>query len=60
MQHANNYSPSPDVQQPFHLISSNEQDNEAMKKAEENRQLVTLSDWDHLTSEQYQKAMEDS
>ncbi|CAI7652147.1 unnamed protein product [Penicillium glandicola] len=53
-------NPGPDVPQPFHLISNNTQDIEAMQKAEKNPQLVILSDWDHLTSSEYQKAMEDS
>lgn len=60
MQHTNNYSPGPDVQQSFRLISSNEHDIEAIKEAEKNPQLVTVSDLGHLTSGQYQKAMEDS
>jgi hypothetical protein len=57
---ANTYSPGPDVPQPFHLISDNAQDIEAMRNAEKNPHLVILSDWDHLTSSEYQKAMEDS
>jgi hypothetical protein len=60
MKHTNNYSPGPDVQQPFRLILSNEHDIEAIKEAEKNPQLVKVSDCRHLTSEQYQKAMEDS
>lgn len=31
-----------------------------MEQAEKDPQLVILSDWDHLTSEQYQKVQEDS
>jgi hypothetical protein len=57
---ADPHSPGPDVPQPFHLISNNTQDIEAMQRAEKNPQLVILSDWDHLTSSEYQKAMEDS
>jgi hypothetical protein len=59
MQHTNNYSLGPDVQQQFRLISSNEhdieavKDMEAIKEAEKNYQLVTVSDWGHLTSGQY-------
>ncbi|CAI7652644.1 unnamed protein product [Penicillium bialowiezense] len=53
-------NPGPDVPQPFHLISDNAQDIEAMQRAEKNPQLVILSDWDHLTSSEYQKAIEDS
>lgn len=31
-----------------------------MQNAEKNPQLVMLSDWDHLTSNEYHKVMEDS
>ncbi|KAJ6070802.1 Multicopper oxidase type 2, partial [Penicillium canescens] len=55
-----NTASGPDVQQSFRLSSSNEHDIEAIKEAEKNPQLVTVSDWGHLTSGQYQKAMEDS
>jgi hypothetical protein len=60
IKHTNNYSPGPDVQQPFRLILSNEHDIEAIKEAEKNPQLVKVFDWGHLTSGQSQKAMEDS
>ncbi|KAJ5795216.1 Multicopper oxidase type 2 [Penicillium paradoxum] len=53
-------NPGPEVPQPFHLISDNTQDIAAMKNAEKNPQLVILSDWDHLTSDEYQKVMEES
>ncbi|KAJ6034386.1 hypothetical protein N7499_001592 [Penicillium canescens] len=56
----NTACPGPDVQQPFRLISSNENDIEAIKEAEKNPQLVTVSDWGHLISGQYRKAMEDN
>ncbi|KAJ5831983.1 Multicopper oxidase type 2 [Penicillium riverlandense] len=52
--------PAPDVPQPFSLISSNPQDIQAMQRAEQNPRLVMLSDWDHLTSEQYQQVQVDS
>lgn len=57
---SNQYSPAPDVPQPFSLISSNAQDIQAMQRAEQNPQLVMLSDWDRLTSEQYQQVQVDS
>ena len=53
-------SPGPEVQQPFHLISSDPADIAGMQKAEKNPHLVMLSDWDHLTAAQYQKVQEDS
>lgn len=31
-----------------------------MQKAEKNPRLVIVSDWDHLTADEYQKAQEDS
>lgn len=31
-----------------------------MKQAEKNPQLIMLSDWDHLTATEYQKAQEDT
>lgn len=31
-----------------------------MQKAEKKPHLVTLSDWDHLTSAEYQKVQEDT
>lgn len=48
-------SPAPETPQPFHLISNNTADIEAMKQAEKDPQLVMLSDWDHLTFEEYQQ-----
>lgn len=53
-------SPGPETLDPFHLISTNPTDIAAMKKAEKNPQLVMLSDWDHLTAAEYQKAQRDS
>ena len=31
-----------------------------MKQAEQNPQLIMLSDWDHLSAAEYQKAQEDT
>ncbi|KAJ5759775.1 Multicopper oxidase type 2 [Penicillium odoratum] len=53
-------NPAPETPNPFHLISSDPADIEAMHRAEKNPQLIMLSDWDHLTFEQYQKVQEDS
>lgn len=53
-------SPAPEIPQPFHLISDDEKDIEAMQKAESDPKLVILSDWSHYTSEEYQKIMEES
>ncbi|KAJ6155450.1 Multicopper oxidase type 2 [Penicillium chermesinum] len=53
-------NPAPETPLPFSLISNDAADIAAMEQAEKNPQLVMLSDWDHLTSEQYQKAQEDS
>ncbi|KAJ5913138.1 Multicopper oxidase type 2 [Penicillium tannophilum] len=52
--------PAPETPQPFHLISSNPADIEAMQRAEKDPQLIMLSDWDHLTFDQYQKLQVDS
>lgn len=61
MQRADSHnSPSSETPTPFHLISEDPADIAAMKKAEKNPQLVILSDWDHLTAAEYQKAQEDS
>lgn len=49
------HSPAPETPQPFHLISNNTADIEAMKQAEQDPQLIMLSDWDHLTFEEYQQ-----
>lgn len=54
------FSPSPETPDPFHFISSNPGDINAMKSAEKNPQLVMLSDWDHLTAAEYQKVQEDT
>lgn len=56
--HANQNSPKPGSPQPFELISKNEDDLRAMRRAEANPRLVVLSDWDHLTSEEYQGLQE--
>ncbi|KAF7596585.1 hypothetical protein BBP40_000985 [Aspergillus hancockii] len=53
-------NPAPDVPQPFHLISDDPDDIERMRKAEEDPNLVILSDWSHYTSEEYQTIMEES
>ncbi|KAJ5524546.1 Multicopper oxidase type 2 [Penicillium frequentans] len=53
-------NPAPETPQPFHLISSNPADIEAMQRAEKDPQLIMLSDWDHLTFDQYQKLQVDS
>ncbi|KAJ5573783.1 Multicopper oxidase type 2 [Penicillium hispanicum] len=53
-------NPTPETPQPFSLISDATADIEAMQKAEKNPHLVILSDWDHLTADEYQKAQEDS
>ncbi|KAB8252282.1 conidial pigment biosynthesis oxidase Arb2/brown2 [Aspergillus flavus] len=53
-------NPAPEIPQPFHLISDDEKDIEAMQKAESDPKLVILSDWSHYTSEEYQKIMEES
>ncbi|KAJ5723647.1 Multicopper oxidase type 2 [Penicillium malachiteum] len=53
-------NPAPETPQPFHLISSNPADIEAMQKAEQDPQLIILSDWDHLTFEEYEKIQKDS
>ncbi|KAJ9298682.1 hypothetical protein DTO271G3_3649 [Paecilomyces variotii] len=51
-------NPKPGSPQPFGLISNNEDDIRAMRRAEANPRLVVLSDWDHLTSEEYQGLQE--
>lgn len=56
----NNFSPAPETPQPFHLISNEAADIEAMQRAEKNPQLIMLSDWDHLTAEEYQKVQKDT
>jgi hypothetical protein len=58
--YANLYSPAPDVLDPFHLISNNHDDIQAMRKAEKDPQLVMLSDWDHLTAAEYQQVQQDT
>jgi hypothetical protein len=35
------------------MISQNAKDLEAMQRAEHDPRLVVLSDWEHLTSEEY-------
>lgn len=52
--------PSPNRDSPFSMISNDPADIEAMKRAERNGKLVMLSDWDHLTGEEYMKAMEET
>ncbi|KAJ5099639.1 Multicopper oxidase type 2 [Penicillium argentinense] len=53
-------SPAPQTPDPFHFISNNPTDIAAMKKAEQDPQLIMLSDWDHLTAAEYQKVQEDT
>ena len=52
--------PSPDRGNPFSIISNDPDDLAAMKKAEQDTVPVVLSDWDHLTSDEYMQAMEDT
>lgn len=52
--------PSPNRQNPFSMISNDPNDLEAMEKAERDTELVVLSDWDHLTSDEYMQTMEDT
>jgi len=42
------------------MISDNPDDIEAMTKAEENAEIIILSDWDHLTSDAYMQALQES
>ncbi|KAL8822659.1 MAG: hypothetical protein Q9191_006609 [Dirinaria sp. TL-2023a] len=45
--------PPPNAPQPFSQFANGSQDLAAMKKADETPRLVMLSDWDHLTSDEY-------
>ena len=45
--------PTPSDSSPFSSIASDAQSLTAMKRAEANPKLAMLSDWDHLTSEEY-------
>ncbi|EAW14604.1 laccase abr2 [Aspergillus clavatus NRRL 1] len=49
--------PRKDRDSPFAMISDDPSDIKAMKRAERDGQLVVLSDWDHLTSEEYMGAL---
>lgn len=42
------------------MISDDPDDIEAMTKAQQNAELVVLSDWDHLTSDAYMDALKHS
>lgn len=42
------------------MISDDPDDIEAMEQARDNPHLVTLSDWDHLTSDAYMQAERES
>ena len=42
------------------MISDDPVDIEAMKVAESTPEIVILSDWDHLTSDAYMQAMQES
>lgn len=52
--------PSPNRQNPFAAISKNEEDQKAIKEAERNPVSVILSDWDHLESEEYMAALQNT
>lgn len=52
--------PRPNRDSPFSMISDDPADIRAMKQAERNGKLVMLSDWDHLTGQEYMKAMEET
>lgn len=52
--------PSPNRENPFSMISNDPDDLQAMKCAERNTVPVVLSDWDHLTSDEYMQAMHDT
>lgn len=54
------YRPSCDCDSPFWMISDDPDDIEAMKRAEENAEIVIASDWDHLTSDAYMDALKES
>lgn len=49
--------PADQSDSPFSMISDDPGDIEAMRLAEKNANLVILSDWDHLTSDEYMRAM---
>ncbi|KAJ5983839.1 hypothetical protein N7481_005938 [Penicillium waksmanii] len=49
--------PPADNDSPFAMISDDPDDVEAMRLAEQNANLVILSDWDHLTSDAYMQAI---
>lgn len=49
--------PADQSDSPFSMISDDPEDIEAMRLAERNANLVVLSDWDHLTSDSYMRAM---
>ncbi|KAL4892277.1 multicopper oxidase-domain-containing protein [Aspergillus ambiguus] len=52
--------PSEKTSHPFGLISDNSDEIQSMKYAERHGELVVLSDWDHLTSEEYMDALKDT
>ena len=49
-------SPPPGTQTPLSEIANSTKDLAAMQRADSDPTLVMLSDWDHLTSEEYQAA----
>ncbi|KAJ5812954.1 hypothetical protein N7447_009977 [Penicillium robsamsonii] len=52
--------PSADQESPFSMISDDPADIEAMTKAAHDAQLVMMSDWDHLPSNEYMDALRDT
>lgn len=50
-------SPSANRESPFSMISDDPSDIEAMTKAAHDAQLVMMSDWDHLPSDEYMDAL---
>ncbi|OJJ48518.1 hypothetical protein ASPZODRAFT_150730 [Penicilliopsis zonata CBS 506.65] len=53
-------NPAPGTPAPWDLISQDKTDIKNLEKAELNTNLVVLSDWDHLTSEEYQNLQVES
>jgi hypothetical protein len=48
-----NFRPRKNAPNPFHMISQDVDDLASMQRAEQDPRLVVLSDWEHLTSEEY-------
>ena len=53
-------SPSADRDSPFSMISDDPVDIEAMTRAAHDGQLVIMSDWDHLPSNEYMDALKET